>query len=424
MQDNPHAQPALFIGIDWADRQHEAYAIDRNGNGVRESIEHSPESIDGWIGAKLQQAGGKPIAIILEQKRGGLIHALMFRENVILFPINPKQFARYRESYANAGGKNDPSDAHLLARLLCERHSQLRPWRPDDESTRTLARLCQTRRQLVDEHTRLTQQLTDQLKGYFPLALQLNAERAVSPLTLALLKRWPDPRQWKRADRKILHRLLKTHGYRNEEQRKELIDQIRAAKLLSSDRALIEPAAVFVHTLAKQILLLQKSIAELETKIDAEMTNHPDASLFTALPGAGKALAPRLLVAFGSQRDRFDNADEVATLTGIAPVTKQSGKSRIVHRRYACPKYLRQTFHEFADHARRWCPWSQAYYRLQRSRGMKHHATLRKLASRWIRILFRVWKTRVPYNPDAYLHAVKRKNPDIIPFLQTSNAEA
>ena len=179
-----------------------------------------------------------------------------------------------------------------------------------------------------------------------------------------------------------------------------------------------------VQTLATQIPLIQRSIAELEAKIETEMKDHPDASLFTALPGAGKALAPRLLTAFGSQRDRYENADEVATLSGIAPVTKQSGKTRIVHRRYACPKYLRQTFHEFADHARKWCPWSQAYYRLQRSKGMKHHATLRKLASRWIRILFRVWKTRTPYDPDAYLQTIQRKNPDIIPFLQTSNSEA
>ncbi|MFV2068663.1 MAG: transposase, partial [Pirellulales bacterium] len=116
------------------------------------------------------------------------------------------------------------------------------------------------------------------------------------------------------------------------------------AKLLSHDRALIEPASIVVQCLAKQIVLLQNPIDELDAKIDKEMKSPPDAALFTALPGAGKALAPRLLAAFGSQRDRYANAEEVATFSGIAPVTKQSGKSRIVHRRYACPKYLRQTF--------------------------------------------------------------------------------
>ena len=269
-----------------------------------------------------------------------------------------------------------------------ERQAQLTPCRPDDEQTRTLARLCQSRRQLVDEKTRLTQQLNEQLKAYFPLAMQLKKGRSFSPLLLEMLRRWPDPRVLKRADRRVLHKVFKQHGLRNEAQRQQLIEQIRSSQLLSQDRALIEPAAVMVKALAQQISLLQNAIDVLDEKIDTEMSSHPDASLFTALPGAGKALAPRLLTAFGSQRDRYANADEVATLSGIAPVTKQSGKSRHVHRRYACPKFLRQTFHEFADHARKWCPWSRAYYRLQRSNGMKHHAALRKLASRWIRILF------------------------------------
>ena len=111
-----------------------------------------------------------------------------------------------------------------------------------------------------------------------------------------------------------------------------------------------------IRTLAQQIRDIRKSIDTAQEHIDEAMARHPDAGLFQALPGAGRALAPRLLAAFGSQRERFDTADDIATFSGIAPVTKQSGNSRVVHRRYACPKYMRQTFHEFADHARKWCP--------------------------------------------------------------------
>ena len=210
MKDNlpqtKQSKPGLIIGIDWADQKHDIYTIDRQGGGTLEQIEHSPEAIDAWLSEKLLLAGGQPIAIILEQSRGGLIHALMFRKNVILYPINPKQFARYRESYSNAGCKDDPTDAQLLARMLRERIKLLKPWKPDDELTRLLARLCQTRRQLVDERTRLTQQLIDQLKAYFPLVLKLNSSPSVNSLVLELLRRWPDPRQLKRAERRILHR--------------------------------------------------------------------------------------------------------------------------------------------------------------------------------------------------------------------------
>ena len=421
----PTAQePALFIGIDWADKKHDIFTIDREGHGTSERIDHSAEAIDVWVAEKLRQAGGRPIAILLEQSRGGLIHALMFRDNVILYPVNPKQFARYRESYSNAGCKDDLTDARLLARMLRERVQVLQPWRPDDEPTRLLARLCQTRRQLVDQRTGLMQQLVSQLKAYYLLVLQLGPTPVVTPLVLELVRRWPDPRQLQRADRRLLHRVLREHGYRNQAQREERIQLIRAAKLLSRDRALIEPAAVLVRCLAKQIAVLHKAIEQLETEIETHMRKHQDAALFTSLPGAGKALAPRLLTAFGADRSRYASATEIATFSGIAPVTKQSGKSRIVHRRYACPKFLRQTFHEFADQARRWCPWSRAYYLQQRSRGMKHHAALRKLALRWIRILFRVWKTRRPYDPAAYLATIQQKNPAIIPFLTKANTTA
>lgn len=413
---------ALFVGIDWADKHHDICIIDQHGHVRQEQIEHSAEAIEQWVSRTLEQAGGQGVAILLEQARGALAPALMFRAGLTLFPINPKQFARYRESYSNSGAKNDPGDARLLVQMLCERHQTLRPWVADDDLTRLLARLCQSRRQLVDERTRLSQQLQAQLKAFFPLALELAKGKATSPLLLEIVRRWGDPRAFRRVHPSSLHRLLTKHGPRHDEQRDELVRRIRSTPLLSTDRALIEPAQLVCGVLGQQLASLQKTIDQMQTRIDQVMAQHPDAELFTSLPGAGQALAPRLLTAFGSDRQRYATADEVATLSGIAPVTKQSGKTRIVRKRLACPKYLRQTFHEFADQARKWCPWSRAYYRLQKSRGMKHHAALRKLAGKWIRILFRVWKTRTPYDPERYLKNLQKKHPAIIPFLEITPA--
>lgn len=419
MNDN-QSTPAfsLFIGIDWADDKHDICTIDTNGNVEHETIEHSAEAIDLWVNQTLAKAQGGPVAVLLEQSRGSLIHALMGRERLTLFPVNPKQFSKYRESFSNSGAKGDRSDARLQAQMLRERYRQLRSWRPDDQLTRLLARLCESRRKLVNEQTRLRQQLVSQLKCFFPLALELAGRESNSPLLLEIVTRWGDPRTFRRQHPRTLDRLLQKHRHRDPEKRAELIERIRTAALLSDDEALIEPARICAQAVAAQLPPLAKAIEELEQKIDEAMAKHPDAALFRALPGAGKALAPRLLAAFGSERERFESADEVATLSGIAPVTRQSGKMRITRRRLACPKYLRQTFHEFADHARKWCPWSRAYYELQRSSGMKHHAALRKLASRWIRILFRVWKTRTLYDPARYIESLRQKNPAIVPFLK------
>ena len=156
---------------------------------------------------------------------------------------------------------------------------------------------------------------------------------------------------------------------------------------------------------------------EFDAKIADLMKQHPDAHLFTSLRGAGPALAPRLLCAFGSQKDRWQNADSLAAFSGIAPVTRQSGNQCHVHRRFACPKFIRQTFHEFADSARIYCPWSKARYRMLRDRGMKHHAALRKIARSWIRILFRVWKTGIPFDCDRYIAQLQKRCPEIDKYL-------
>ena len=396
------AQPGLFIGMDWADQKHDVYVIDRNGKGFHRVLEHSAENIEAWVGDMLKLAGGQPIAIMLEQSRGALIYALMFREDVLLYPVNPKQLARYRESYPGVG-KNDPTDAMYLARMLSERITTLKAWQPDDENTRLIANLSQQRRKIVDGQTKLRQQLTALLKSYFPVVLELFGKQHQLPLLLSVLKRMARPSQVTSRRSSTHSPRLTEHSIRNEEQQKETIERIRAAQLLTRDAAIITPSAMAAKLLANQIQQAQKTIDEFDAAIAEAMKQHPDAHLFTNLRGAGSALAPRLLCAFGSQRDRWEDADCLASFTGIAPVTFQSGKSRGVHRRHACSKYLRQTFHEFADCARRYCPWSKARYRMLRDRGMKHHAALRKIARSWIRILFRVWKTRVPFDCDRYI---------------------
>jgi len=181
-------QPALFIGIDWADQKHDCYVIDRDGKGFHRQISHSPEDIDKWVSEMLELAKGEPIAIMMEQSRGALMYSLMLRKNVLLYPVNPKQLSRYRESYPG-GGKDDPTDAKYLARMLRERITTLTCWQPDDEDTRLLANLCERRRKLVDDQVKLRQQLTALLKSYFPVVLELFGKVHQLPLLLSVLGR-------------------------------------------------------------------------------------------------------------------------------------------------------------------------------------------------------------------------------------------
>ena len=127
------------------------------------------------------------------------------------------------------------------------------------------------------------------------------------------------------------------------------------------------------------------------------------------MPGAGEAMAPRLLTAFGSDRARFANAEALSTFSGIAPVTKSSGKSLSHHLRYACAKFLRQSFHEFAAASIPHCAWAKAFYESQRARNKGHHTAVRALAYKWIRILYACWKSQIPYNESLYLQSLKNR---------------
>ena len=172
--------------------------------------------------------------------------------------------------------------------------------------------------------------------------------------------------------------------------------------------------------LARQLQALAPYIRQYDEQIAQLFSQHPDRVLFDNLPGAGDALAPRLLCAFGSNRDRFDNVLEPLSFFGLAPVTERSGKTTFIHFRWACPKFLRQTFHEFAGCSVRFCDWAAAFYDQQRARGKDHHVAVRALAYKWIRILFRCWKTRQPYDPQRYRAALAHRGSPLATAVKNS----
>ena len=417
----PSSEPRkpLVIGIDWADSKHDLTVLDA-GKRLHFRINSDTQDVGEMIDKLNTIADGRPIAVCLEKGRVRIIYHLMLHENITLYPVDPKQAARYRESFSSSGAKDDNRDSYYLARMLNERQADLRPFTPDDPLTRKISLLCQTRRQLVDDKTAVIQQLHAVLKMFFPLLLGLPGKRLDCGLKLEIMRRWPDPRKLQKLNRKTLEKLLRRHRCGNDDQIAELIESIRSTSLVTTDGALIEPLVIRVRTLAEQIKTLDKGIGQLEKEIEMAMKRHPDAKLFSDLPGAGVALAPRLLSAFGSDRDRWRDADELGCYSGILPVTRQSGMTKHVSRRRACPSYVKQTFHEFAACSRKFSVWSGAYYQLQLDRGMDHHAAVRKLASRWQRILTSVWKHRIPYDDARYTEIMKRKHPSLTPFLPTT----
>lgn len=412
-------QNVLIVGWDWGEEQHALWLISPTGTSAQ-TLPHEPEAILEWAESLPQRFPGLRVLIALEQSRGPVIAALCGCEGLELYPLNPRQLASYRDSVSPSGAKDDPGDARLLAEFLQHRRGQLRRWQPDAAETRRLGELSTLRRTLVEERKRLALQLTSSLKQYFPLILKLAGRGLCSDRNLDLLRRWPTLAELKRVHPRTLRAFLAEHGLRNADQQTEFIDAVRAAVPLTRDKALIEPRARYVQFLAAQIQHAQQAIAGFDDELRQVVAAHPDEPLFRSLPGAGDALVPRLIVAFGSDRNRYQAAEDVQCYSGIAPVTIRSGKSQRIAKRTACPKFLRQTFHEFADHARKWSRWSKAFYRMKRQAGFKHHAAVRALAFKWIRILFRLWQSRTTYSETDYIQRLRTHNSPVIHFLETA----
>jgi len=412
----PHALEAFaaFVGLDWADAKHDI-CLQAAGTERREFLvlEHRPEAIDAWVQTLRTRFNGQPVAVCLELNKGPIVSALRAYDFLVLFPVNPFTLAKYREAFTPSHAKDDPTDAELQVELLLKHRDKLAPLSPQSPTMRALAQLVEHRRRLVGDKVRLTNRLTSALKNYFPHVLQWFQEKDTG-IFCDFLSHWPTLKAAQLARRTTLERFFQAHHVRAADGITTRIEAIKSAVALTTDEGVIAPNTLLVQALVAQLRVTLHAIADFDTAIAQRAQDHPDFPLFDALPGAGAVFAPRLLVAFGEQRERYTSAEELQKYAGIAPVTERSGKKAWVHWRLQCPTFLRQTFVEWAAESTRHSFWAQVYYQQQRDKGKAHQAAVRALACKWIRILYRCWQARTPYDEAIYLQALKRRSAPLL----------
>jgi transposase len=415
---NPEMEQQIraWIGVDWADEKHDVSLYDvATGEQETRVIRQSAEGLQEWLGQLRSRYADGYVAVVLEQGRGALLNVLMGCEFLVLYIINPKSLSSFREAFYGSGATSDRVDAELMRDMVRQNPSRFRAWRPDDELTRSLRLLTEGRRDLVNQSTALTNHVTALLKGYYPQALEwigsLNTEWACK-----FLQKWPTLPSLQRSSRRQIRLFYQQHP-RPRLDLEEHLKEIQKARALTQDEGVLDYSASMVQAVVAQLQTVLASIAHFDRKIAKLFQKHPDRPIFESFPGAGAVLAPRLAAAFGADRDRFQAATDMQQLSGIAPVTEMSGKKRFVHWRLACPKFIRQTFQEFAEHSRRWCGWAKAYYQRQIQQGKKHNAAVRALAYKWIRILFRCWKDRRTYDDRVYMESLVKHGSSIVPAM-------
>src|SRR5499427_3679775 len=402
MKSQAPAAFAAFVGLDWADAKHDV-CLQAAGTEQREflSLEYSPEEINVWVQSLRTRFHGQPVAVCLELHKGPIVSALRAYDFLVLFPVNPLTVAKYREAFTPSRAKDDPTDAELQVELLLKHRDKLSPLVPQSPEMRALAQLVEHRRRLVGDKVRLTNRLTSALKNYFPHVLQWFQDKDTA-IFCDFLSHWPTLKAAQLARRTTLERFFQAHHVRSVDVITTRIEAIKSAVALTTDDGVITPNALLVQALVAQLRVTLQVIADCDNAIAHRTQEHPDFSLFDALPGAGAVFAPRLLVAFGEQRERYASAEELQKYAGIAPVTERSGKKSWVHWRLQGPKFLRQTFVEWAAASTRHACWAQVYYQQQRTKGKAHQAAVRALAFTGMRILSRCWQDRTPYDESVY----------------------
>jgi len=412
-----NAEYTAFVGLDWADAKHDI-CVQAAGCEERQfdRFAHRTEHIEQWARSMQQRFGGR-IAVALELSKGPIVYALQKYDLFVLFPINPSTLAKYRQAFKPSRAKDDPSDAELALDLLLRHRDKFQPLKPQSVPMRKLCLLVEQRRRLVGDKTRCVNRLVNTLKQYYPQTLEWFEQRD-TVLFCDFITRWPTLVQVKRARKTTLDTFFRTHNVRFEQVIEARLCAIKAATPLTRDAAVIEAHQLQAEILVEQLRVVLKAIDRFDQEIAATAVKLPDyALLFKPLPGAGPALAPRLLAGFGEDRQRYGSAAELQKYSGVAPVTERSGNKTWVHWRWQCPTFLRQSLVEWAGQTINKSFWAGAYYRQQMAKGSSHQAAVRALAFKWVRILYRCWQTRTPYDESKYLEALRRRGSPLLKQL-------
>jgi transposase len=398
----------FFVGIDWASAVHAVCVQDATGRQVSAfTVEHSADGLAGLMRrlARLGEPAEMPVGI--ERPDGRLVDALLEAGHPVV-PVKPNAIKTWRDGEVLSGAKSDAGDAQVIAEYLRLRHHRLQLATPYSPETKALRTVVRTRGDLVDMRVAATNQLSALLDAHWPGAKAIFAD-VESPIALEFLTRYPTARHAAHLGAKRLTTFCTKHGYSGRRTGEQLLVRLRAAPPGTTDETLCEAVHDAVTALVTVLKTIGTALKDLGRSVVAHLGEHPDSEIFTSLPRSGQINAAQILAEWGDCRQAYDGPDSIAALAGVTPVTKESGKHRAVHFRWACNKRFRQAITTFADNSRHDSDWAADVYTRARSRGLDHPHAVRVLARAWIRILWRCWTDQTPYDPGRHGNAKRRQ---------------
>ena len=394
----PWHEQSHFAGLDWARSHHDVVVLDRHGT-VQEKL-HFEHTAEGWQQMRALVARRPQLCVAVETSQGTVVEQLLAC-GARVYPVNPKAAQRYRERHAPSGVKDDERDGWSLADALRLDGAAWRELAPQDPILAELRLLCRDEIALIEQRTAFINQLRQCLHEYYPAALAAFADWTC-PGTWAFVLAFPTPAALTAAGRRKGQNFLHAHSLWRRATGDERLAIFAHAEALCGSASTTAAKSLLAVTLAQLLQALERQLDVYRERIAATFARHPDHDLFGSLPGTGEKLAPRLLGELGANRAEFASAESLQCFGGTAPLTIKSGKTCYRRVRHACNDTLRAAVHLWADHSRTKCAWAEAYYQKHRADGQSHACALRCLGQRWLKILWKMWQTRSPY--DEALH--------------------
>jgi transposase len=396
----------MFVVLDWGGLRHAVCVVDGSGAVVdRVEVAHDRAGLDALLARLRRHGAAAELPVAIERPSGLVVDRLVAAGHPVV-PVHPNLLKACRPRYRAAGAKSDPGDAFMLADILRTDGHRLRPLAPQSDGILALRALVRGRDDLVAQKVALTNQLRSLLESFWPGAAAIFADLA-SPIALAFLQRYPTPDAAGRLGPKRLAKFLATHGYSGRRTPSELLARLRAAPDGLAGGGEADAKGELVRAFAAQLDGLVAAITRLSSRIAHEVRELPEGRIIQSFPRAGQVCAAQITAELGDVRARFPTEAQLAAEAGVAPVTKASGKSRGVVCRFACNKRLRAAVTTFADNSRHASPWAAQIYQSARARGCSHPHAIRILARAWIRVLWRAWHDRQPYDPAKHQAALK-----------------
>jgi transposase len=391
----------LFVGDDWAEDHHDVEVMSESGKVL--ARRRLPEGVAGitalhaLIGAHLgEDADDADVVVGIETDRGPWAAALI-AAGYLVFPVNPLQASRYRERLGVSRAKSDAGDAHMLADMVRTDSHQLRPAAGDSPEAEAVKVLARAHKTLIWERTRAVQRLRHQLLGYFPAALEA-FEDLDAPDALELLGKAPEPARAARLTRAQVSAALKRARRRNIPDKAAAILAALRAEHLGQPEILAAAYAATVRSLIALIITLNEQVKILQGQVEEHFGRHPDAEIILSQPGLGQILGARVLAEFGDDPHRYADGKARRNYAATSPVTRASGKKKVVAARFIHNDRLVDALNAQAFAALNASPGARAFYDELRARGIEHNDALRRLANRLVGILHGCLKARTLYN--------------------------